>query len=369
MAALHAAPRIIRRPMPITVGEASGSAPIEDEWDALADRAGTVPFGRPGWIDAWWRAFGEGSLRVFYARDGGRLEAVLPLYEIRGTLRSPSNPHTPEFDVVASRDDAARAVVAEVLGRNPRRVEVSFTPAEGRSARLLGEAAPPRRYRLTAETVLSSPYIELGGSWAAFEASLARGFRANLRRRLKNLSHEGSVSFEVHDGSHDLDRLLDEGFRVEAAGWKGREGTAIASRPDTRAFYRGVAEWAAARGWLRLAYLRVDGAAVAFDLSLEEGGRHYLVKTGYDPAWARHSPGSLLRRRMIEDSFARGLDSYEFLGDDNPWKRDWTRTCRLRLAVKAFSPTLAGRLDYVATTLDDPLTRRLRSALAAVIRR
>jgi CelD/BcsL family acetyltransferase involved in cellulose biosynthesis len=349
--------------MTITVGEASAVGEIADEWDDLADRAGTSPFNRPGWIDAWWSAFRPGRLRIFYARAGGRLASVLPMYELRGTLRSPTNPHTPEFDVVALEDAAALAVTARVLDGNPRRV------AEGTAARLVGAAAAAAGQRTIAGVVLSSPYIELGGAWEAFEASLSRDFRANLRRRLRNLEGTGAVSFEVHDGRSDLDGLLEEGWRVEAAGWKGREGTAIGSRPDTRAFYRSIAVWGAARGWLRLAFLRVDAAPAAFDLCLEQGGVHYLIKTGYDPRWARHSPGSLLRRHMIEDAFRRGLRSYEFLGDANEWKRDWTSATRERIALKTFSPTLAGRLDFLATSLDDPVTRKLRSALASLVRR
>ena len=355
--------------MHITVGEASDTVDIADEWEALADRAGTTPFNRPGWIDAWWRAFGNGRLRVIHARENGLLAAVLPMYELRGTLRSPTNPHTPEFDIVATDEGPARAVIAEVMGRKPRRAEISFVPAGGRAARLIGELAPAHRHRMHTSVVLASPYIELEGSWETFEATLARELRANLRRRLRNLNRAGSVSFDVHDGREDLDRLLQEGFRVEAAGWKGRAGTAIASSDETRRFYTAMATWAAARGWLRLAYLRVDGEAIAFDLCLEDGSSHYLVKTGYDPSWGRYSPGSLLRRHMVKGAFDRGLRFYEFLGDDNPWKRDWTRRCRERLTIKTFSPTLLGTADYLATTLDDPVTRKLRSAIAAVVRR
>ena len=41
---------------------------IFDEWDALADRVAATPFMRPGWIAAWWRAFGSGKLEVLTAR-------------------------------------------------------------------------------------------------------------------------------------------------------------------------------------------------------------------------------------------------------------------------------------------------------------
>ena len=48
-----------------------------------------------------------------------------------------------------------------------------------------------------------------------------------LKSRL--LAAEGRLSFEVEEGGERLDELLGEGFRVEAAGWKGLEGPAIAA--------------------------------------------------------------------------------------------------------------------------------------------
>ena len=56
----------------------------------------------------------------------------------------------------------------------------------------------------------------------------------NLRRRAKKLEAEvGPLTLERVDGSGRgaLDAILDEGFALEAAGWKGERGTAIACDP------------------------------------------------------------------------------------------------------------------------------------------
>src|SRR5690606_5974620 len=43
------------------------------EWDDLVDRSpDPSPWQRPGWVLAWWRAFGRGSLRVWALRRNGR---------------------------------------------------------------------------------------------------------------------------------------------------------------------------------------------------------------------------------------------------------------------------------------------------------
>src|SRR6266566_178563 len=70
---------------------------VESEWEELADATCASPFRRPGWIAAWWHAFGEGRLELATVRFGGRLTVVLPLRRRLGALTSPSNWHTPDF--------------------------------------------------------------------------------------------------------------------------------------------------------------------------------------------------------------------------------------------------------------------------------
>ena len=80
---------------------------IATEWEALADAVGASPFVRAGWISAWWRAFGSGTLEIVTARSGnGHLSGVLPLHRRYGAVRSTTNWHSPEFGLLAddSRD-------------------------------------------------------------------------------------------------------------------------------------------------------------------------------------------------------------------------------------------------------------------------
>src|SRR3989449_7294507 len=60
-----------------------------------------------------------------------------------------------------------------------------------------------------------------------------------------------------------LFRSLDELFRVESTGWKGRHGTALASDLSRGAFYRRYAAAASRTGVLRLCYLRIGERTAA----------------------------------------------------------------------------------------------------------
>ena len=167
------------------------------------------------------------------------------------------------------------------------------------------------------------------------------------------------MSVQVADGSERLDELLAEGFRVEQLSWKGRQGTAIASDARTLHFYTAVARWAASLDWLRLAFLRFDGCAIAFQLDLEMGSAYYSLKIGYDPEYQAFSPGKLLMYTMVMRAVATGLSVYELLGTDQPWKYRWTENGHDLVTLRAFSPSPAGRLGSAAFVYGRPLARRM----------
>ncbi|MGH3017729.1 MAG: GNAT family N-acetyltransferase [Gaiellaceae bacterium] len=163
----------------------------------------------------------------------------------------------------------------------------------------------------------------------------------------------------IEDGTDRLNELLDHGFRVEAAAWKGRAGTAIVSSPKTERFYRDVGCWAAQRGSLRLAFLNLDGRPLAFDFAVEEGARHYLLKTGYDPSYRALAPAMLLRYEMLGRAFELRLRSYEFGGAAEPWKLQWSTGLRERLRLQAFAGTPSGLVDWAAWTYGRSMAKRV----------
>lgn len=331
---------------------------VSGEWEELADAVGATPFERPGWVEAWWEAFGKGRLQIVTLRRAGTLVAVAPLRLRWGALTSPTNWHTPLSGLLA-RDPVSAAAAAHALfaGRT-RQISLSFVDPEGAAACAFREAATRAGYRSTERPVLRSPYVAIDGDWSRYERRLTSKRRSNLRRLHRRLEQRGELTFELSDGTDRLETLLDEGFRVEASGWKATRGTAIASRPDTHHFYRRLAHWAAARGSLRLAFMRLDGRALAFDYCLEEGGVHYLLKTGYDEAYRPFAPGVLLRRQMLARAFSIGLHTYEFLGTDDVWKHEWTDSYHERKLVQAFAPSVAGAAERAAFVYGRPLAKR-----------
>jgi CelD/BcsL family acetyltransferase involved in cellulose biosynthesis len=350
----------------VTVDVSDAVAPVAAEWDALADRTGAPPFLRPGWFAAWCAAFGGGELAVLTARRDDRLTGVLPVRRRGGVVASPTNAHTPGFGPVAADPVTGHELVAALFAGRPRRVQLDYLDVADGALPVLHVAAADRRHRVLCTTVQRSPYLTFNPG-EDVDRRLGGKVAGNLRRLLRRLRERGQVDLDVSDGRENLDPLLADGFRLEASGWKSERGTAIDASPVTRRFYREIARWAAAAGLLRLCFLRLDGRALAFALCMQDATAFYVIKGGYDPAERRFAPGKQLARALVTRAAADGLERFEFLGAQEPWKLEWTDAFHERLLVRTFAPTPLGTAERAAQTAylryGKPLARRALARL------
>jgi len=189
-----------------------------------------------------------------------------------------------------------------------------------------------------------SPFLELAGSWDSYWASLPAKFRSNVRNRLTRLHHIGSPALEVLSQKAAISAALDEAWRLEASGWKDKEGTSITADPAVQRFYTLLADRAGDRGWLRLLFLNSGGRRIAVSYSALYDGRLFLLKTGHDREFHACSPFKVLTYLATQEAYAQGLREIDFLGDSEPWKHEWTPTVRAHDWLFIFSNSRRARL-------------------------
>jgi CelD/BcsL family acetyltransferase involved in cellulose biosynthesis len=315
---------------------------------------------------AWTRAFGEAfrghSLKVAVVEDGSEVSAIAPLAERRKGVTRLGLAGVDELaepgDLVF-RDATALERLAAGVARMPRPLHIARIEAESPTVEALRRAYG-KRALFYSRSVAPYPWIPLGDGWQEPEQKFSSDRRSDMRRARRRAEQLGEVATELlAPRIEDLPPLLEELYRVEAAGWKGREGTALAADAKRRLFFTRFAERAATAGFLRLAFLRIGGRAAAIQLAAECGGRFWLLKVGYDEEFKRTSPGSLLMLETIRHAAAEGLESYEFLGAAESWTRVWTERERDCVALRAYPLRPAG---FAAAALDaGQLARRARS--------
>ncbi len=305
---------------------------------------------RHAWARASAEAFGDQSLSIAVVEDGSEVSAIAPLAARRDGVTRLGLAGADELSEPGDfvyRDGEALERLAAGVARLPRPLHLARIEAESPTVEALRQAYG-RRVIFYSRSVAPYPWIPLDESWQEPEQKFNSDRRSDMRRARRRAEQLGEVTTEiVAPGVEELPPLLDELFRVEAAGWKGREGTALAEDEQRRLFFTRFAESAAGAGFLRLAFLRIAGRAAAVQLAAACGGRFWLLKVGYDEEFKRSSPGSLLMLETIRHAAGQGLDAYEFLGTAEAWTRVWTEHERACVALRTY-PLRPGGLAAAA---------------------
>jgi CelD/BcsL family acetyltransferase involved in cellulose biosynthesis len=133
------------------------------------------------------------------------------------------------------------------------------------------------------------------------ERALSHHRRKELRRRWRRLAETGAVVLSAAVEATAVAGAIDHFLALEAAGWKGRAGTAAAHDNDLQRFVRKAVNGLAAEGKVTIDRLLVDGRAIAAAILLRSGRSAWFWKIAYDEKFARFSPGVMLSVALTEE--------------------------------------------------------------------
>jgi CelD/BcsL family acetyltransferase involved in cellulose biosynthesis len=316
------------------------------QWDALLPEDSS-PFDLHPWYESWWGAFGDGnSLAVCAVSRDDQLVGVLPLRVEGRRVKGLVNGHSGMFRPLATEEGAMEALVAAAFARGVSEVDLQLLPATDRSLPLLEAGAREAGARPFAEAGYVSPIVDTSGDVEAWRKGESASWKKRLARYRRKMERDHGAELEIVAVPDDLDTWLEEGFRIEASGWKGEAGTAIVSAPETAAFYRDVAHRFHERGELRLSRIALDGEPVAFSFCLQAGGSLYSLKAGFDERWRKLVPGLVMQLSIVERCFELGLDAYELLGETSDWKEKVATGHRSHTNLRVFPRGPVGTARY-----------------------
>jgi CelD/BcsL family acetyltransferase involved in cellulose biosynthesis len=305
----------------------------------------------------------EQSPRAIVASRDGLPRAIAPLARVRGwgsgrwemlglnRLNEPS-------DLIYS-DPESLAMLVDRIVRSRKPLFLGRLPADSPTIRAFQRACRGRAL-LCVRPQAACPHITLDKSWLEPESHLNSRRRSDYRRAVRRGEKEGGVRTEIiAPRPEEVDSLLDIALEIEARSWKGAAGTALVHDRLRGGFLREYAHRACAAGTLRIALLRIGDVAAAMQVAVEEGGRWWLLKIGFDPALAACSPGVLLLAETLRQAVRCDLTGYEFLGTVEPWTRVWTEQERACVSVRVY-PFGIGGMAALASDATRALFRRLR---------
>lgn len=228
---------------------------------------------------------------------------LVPLYEV-SSLPVLDRDHAEDIALAMLRHLAASSDLPKVLA-------LPLLPLEGPCSDALREALRATGSRLsTYETWQRPVMVAQPGDDA--ERYLRRALGSGYKKRMqqfRSLAKAGTPVFARRRGNAARD-AFETFLALEAAGWKGEAGTAIACLPQDSAYFHRLVELLSAQDAVLVDALLIDGKPIAMGLLVESAGTRNFLKIAYDETQGRLSPGRALTIAMLQADFRDGPPAF-----------------------------------------------------------
>jgi CelD/BcsL family acetyltransferase involved in cellulose biosynthesis len=166
---------------------------------------------------------------------------------------------------------------------------------------------------------------ELDGK-SYLEKALSNSSRKKLRQHRRRLAEKGALTTVVATEPEPVRQAVEDFMRIEASGWKGRQGTALLCNAGTAAFMRNAIAKMAELRCASIHALYLDQRPVSMQIVVRAGAVAFTWKTAYDEEFHDFSPGMLLLEdytaAFLADKSIASVDSCAH--DDSGYMSAWT---------------------------------------------
>ncbi|HVI31069.1 GNAT family N-acetyltransferase [Phenylobacterium sp.] len=295
------------------ITDAAHYSRLHAEWESLVTRAilpnvsmhpavalAAADAGARTYVILAWRRHGAEVARELvgaWVLGVGRLHRRWPAPVLVGPADRNLILGVPVVDRAAVEDTLSAMLDAVAAIRSlPAILQLREVPTEGPLFEGLRRVLARRRSGLLVRRRLLRPKLTSRDDADGYLAgSLSAGRRAGLRRRRRRLGEMGMTEVTFHRTRQEVQTEFETFLALEASGWKGRAGTALARRGEgALAFVRPMIRGLADHGLVTIVALRLDGRAVAMEVLLRCGGVVHTWKCAYDESLRSLGPGFLL---------------------------------------------------------------------------
>jgi CelD/BcsL family acetyltransferase involved in cellulose biosynthesis len=277
--------------------------PIEDlsdaqlgAWRDLAARAVEPnPFYEPEFVLPAARHLGARRVGLLTVERGGELQGCLPVRQrSAGPLSALVAWHHPYTFLGTPLVDGSElaTTVEQLFGavrrRGPALLTIDPLGADGPIAAAVDDAC--REHRVSVVQRRDSQRAALTRETAVTSLDADKNQRRDRRRRWRMLEEDlgGTVSVEDRAGSA---AAVEEFLRIEASGWKGQTGTALAASPSHAEFFREICRAFSDAGRLQMLAIGSEHRTAAISCDISAGDTLFCFKIGFDEALRRGAPG------------------------------------------------------------------------------
>ena len=311
-------------------------AKYQADWNRLVSQsASDVPFLTFEYQQAWWETRGggewpqESQLILVAAFENERLVGVAPMFHGNNILGTPALMFVGAIEVSDFLDfivkpenqpEFTHGLIDFLLNANlPNWECLDFYNilSDSPTLNILESEAGARGWSFQKIHLQPSPFIPLPRSFEDYLAQIDKKQRHEIRRKLRNV--EQSLVNSALYISQDPERL-EEDVQVFIE--------MMAQDPNKRDFLtdamrqhlHNIARIAFEEGWLQLSFLTLDGQKAAANMSFNYKNRLWLYNSGWEWQFRDYSPGWVLLAYLIEWATQNGIEEFDFMRGDEPYK-------------------------------------------------
>lgn len=223
-------------------------------------------------------------------------------------IRAWATPFGPQGTPLIDRDDPVSVLedLFDILSRKHLKMpEVLVLPdmrANGPVATLIRSIALGRNLPLTAIERVERPFLESRMEGDAYlRQTIGSHHRRDYARLWRKLAGQGNLAYSVARSPDEIRKRFEDFLALEAGGWKGKRGSAMAVDRYRAAFAREAVNRLAERDLTRIHTLDLDGRPIAILIVFVESGEAWTWKTAYDEDLSAFSPGTLLMIEVVKN--------------------------------------------------------------------
>ncbi len=325
-------------------------------WDTLAEKQGApMPFLCFDWFKMWLEHFlGNNKLLVLLVYKGDQLVAVAPFFLLREKFKSIS---VKKIELIGNAYSPIRNFIFNGLNTEEKRKCILYTfdylfkelsgwdiidlyplLEDDQSLNILRNIVCEKGYQNCFETYAENWYMD-GINYSSDEYLNKRKTSKQfiyIAKRRRKLESSGRVEYRMVKSAEDIDRHMDDYYKVYERSWKKREGIGPT-------FHRDLARLAAAKGWLRLGFLYLNGAPVATHFCMVSTRVGYFLKVAYDEEYKEYGLGNVIHYETIKYMIDHDkIESIDLGAGSEDYKKFWVSDRREMKKVLIFGNSLKG---------------------------
>lgn len=344
---------------------------LRDEWNDLLklSQSNTI-FLRWEWLYNWWQVYGKGSYRLFIVavRDNDRLIGIAPFYiKMRlGFFREinflGSNIVASDYlDFILLKGKGKDVISSILLFLEQHKkywdvLQLSDVPSNSDNIDLIEQSF--QKYKIIINKKYTvCPYIKLNLPWDNIFSSYASILKNTIKQKSKKFERISYSAFDKIKPGHDSADYFSKFLHLNKLSLKRRGIESPFLDKKFLTFHKKIIDELLDKEMVKFYFLKIGTQYIAGIYILVYDCKYYYYQSGFDPAWKKISPGTLLFHYSIKTAHEEGAKEFDFLQGDEAYKSSWTKAKRINASIEVYNDNFKGFFLYLVKYSKDASKR------------